>query len=454
MKKNIYFLILLISCFSCKNEPINNTVVLSGVYANSEQDTLFMTNLTSKELLYKNEVHAIPLTNKTTFNYSFTLKKPAYFQIGRTFFYLSPGDNLVATLDSETRETAFFKGQGAQANNYLSQVTYPMAGSYWSVKSVSSKINNYKDVPNVFEEEVKQRLQKLNDLEQVSENFKRLEKARIKFDYINSLQKVQYLFYHKARNGEIVRKEIDSLTQEAKDYYVPYVKNNLDDFNNLEYLQLEVFQTVLNDLKKETFKTKHNLPEFNRDLQEYILTGNLINGFKNEGYTKTFIEKFNSELKHIKNPDYISALKNELNEYHSISNGQPASDVSFTKLDGNKIKLSNFKGKLIVVDLWATWCGPCMRLKPNFEKLEEKYKNNNEIAFISLSLDTEKKWRKYFETHEPKGNQFHIQRSELSNYKVTGIPRFFVIDKEFNIVDVFAPAPVSGNLEEIIKKNI
>ncbi|REE83011.1 thioredoxin-like protein [Lutibacter oceani] len=454
MKKSIYLLALLISCVSCKNGTINNTVVLSGVYANVEQDTLFMTNITSENLLFKNEVQAIPLTNNTTFNYKFTLNKPSYFQIGRTFFYLSPGDSLVATLDGETRETATFKGKGAQANNYLSQVTYPMAGSYWGVKSASSEINDYKDVPEVFEKEVIQRLKSLNDLDQVSEDFKRLEKARIKFDYVNSLQKVQYLFYNKARNGEIVRKDIDSLTQEAKDYFIPYVKNFLDDFNNIEYLQLEVFQTVLDELKEEEFKTKYNLPEFSLELQEYILTDDLINGFKIEGYTNSFIEKLNTELKNIKNPDYLLAIKEEQNQYKSISNGQPASDLIMDKLDGSKIKLSDFKGKLIVVDLWATWCGPCMSLKPNFEALQEKYKDNDNLIFISLSIDTEKKWRTYFETHEPKGNQFHIQRSDLTNYKVTGIPRFFVIDKDLNIVDVFAPAPISRDLEELIKKNI
>ena len=73
MKKSIYLLALLITCVGCKNDTINNTVVLSGVYANVEQDTLFMTNITSENLLFKNEVHAIPLTNNTTFNYRFTL---------------------------------------------------------------------------------------------------------------------------------------------------------------------------------------------------------------------------------------------------------------------------------------------------------------------------------------------------------------------------------------------
>ncbi|WP_027137980.1 TlpA family protein disulfide reductase [Gaetbulibacter saemankumensis] len=454
MKKSLYLIVLIISCFSCTNESKNNTVILKGTYANYEQDTLYMKNITSENMIYKEEVHNIALNKDTNFYYKFELEKPAYFQIGRTFLFLSPGDSLVATLDGETRRTATYSGTGSEANNYLTQVTYPKAGSYWPLQEEVSKIKDYKEAPEVFKNLTDKKITALEQLKNVSEEFKRLEKARIKFDYVNSLLKIQYLFYAQAREGLIERKDIKSLVEEAKDYYIPFVDDYLKDIDDTSYLQLEVFQTLLYEIRKEEFKAKHNLAEFGPEFQEYILTGNLINGFKNEGYTSTFIKKLNTELKNIKNPDYKAAILEEQKQYESISAGQPATDLTFTKLDGSTVKLSDFKGKVIVIDLWATWCGPCMRLKPSFEALEKKYESNDQIEFISLSLDTEKKWLNYFESHEPKGNQFHIFRNELANYKVSGIPRFFVIDKDFNIVDVFAPAPLNGELENLIKKHI
>ncbi|WP_298287330.1 two-component regulator propeller domain-containing protein [uncultured Lutibacter sp.] len=72
------------------------------------------------------------------------------------------------------------------------------------------------------------------------------------------------------------------------------------------------------------------------------------------------------------------------------------------------------------------------------------------VEFISLSIDTEKAWKKYFEKNEVKGKQLQIYRNELSDYMVVSIPRFFVIDKDQKIVDVFAPWPSSGKLEEMI----
>ena len=146
MKKPLYLIALIISCLSCSNQSKNNTVVLKGTYANYEQDTLYMKNITSENMIYKEEVHNIAINQDNNFYYKFELEKPAYFQIGRTFLYLSPGDSIMATLDSETRRTATYSGTGSEANNYLAHVTYPKAGSYWPLEEEVSIINDYKEI--------------------------------------------------------------------------------------------------------------------------------------------------------------------------------------------------------------------------------------------------------------------------------------------------------------------
>ncbi|WP_405291755.1 TlpA family protein disulfide reductase [Algibacter sp. Ld11] len=454
MKKIIIVLVISIFSFGCKETPLkaNKTVKLSGTIVNYTQDTLYMDNVTSKDMLFIEDIQPIILDNKTSFNYTFELDKPAYFQIGRTFLYLSPGDSLVANLDTNGRDLASFTGKGAEANNYLRMVPYPKGGSYWGNRAISSSIKTYQDMPEAFKKAAKIRLDELNQVTNVSEEFKHLEKARIKFDYVNSLNSVIYLYISKLMSKQITQEEADKIKAEAEAYFVPYVKEYLDDFNNIEYLQLETFQSVLYVLKDDEFRAKHNLPELSPKLSEYILTNELINELKFNGYSNEAGNKLKEGIKQVVNQDYVEVLKKLQSEYETITKGNPASDLTFTKLDGSTVKLSDYKGKVIVLDLWATWCGPCMAEKPFFEALEKKYQEDNNVELISLSIDTEKVWQAYFKKNKVVGNQLQINRSQLTNYKVAGIPRFFVIDKNFNIIDVYAPLPSSGDLETLINQ--
>ncbi|WP_111709919.1 TlpA family protein disulfide reductase [Lutibacter citreus] len=456
MNKYIFLVLISSFIFSCKETPakINKTIVLKGTIVNYDQDTLYMNNVSSEDMLFKEEIHSITLKEKTNFNYTFELEKPTYFQIGRTFLYLSPGDSLVANLDTRDRSFASYKGIGEEANNYLTNVPYPKGGSFWGDREISSKIKTYKEVPEAFKKSFDNRMNELSGLTNVSEDFKQLEKTRSKFDYVNSLGNTFYLYYGNVRKGEITQEEMASKMEEANKYLTTFKKPFLDDYNNTDYLQLEVFQNILYLLKDEDFRKKLELPELNTTLKEYTITSELLNELKYNGYSNQLAEKLKEGAEKVTDPNYAAVLQDVQKAYETITKGKPASDLTFTKLDGSKINLSDYKGKVIVLDLWATWCGPCMQEKPFFEALEKEYHGNENVELISLSIDTEKVWNKYFEKNKIAGNQLQINRSQLTNYKVAGIPRFFVIDKNFNIVDVFAPLPSSGNLEKLIKQYI
>ncbi len=454
MRKISTLIAIAILSLSCKNAEVeqNKTVVLKGTIANYDQDTLYMSNVTSKFMRFEEEIRKLPLAEKSNFEFRFDLEEPAYFQIGRTFLYLSPGDSLVANLDSRDRSYAIFSGKGSEANNYLTNLPYPKGGSFWGDRDISSKIKTYQDAGEAFKLSVKTRMDKLEGLTTVSEDFKRLEVARTKFDYVNSLGSLFYLYYGKVRKGDMTQEEMNAKIEEANAYLIPHKMAYLDDFNQTDYLQLEVFQSLLYTLKDDSFRKDHQLPELDPQLQEYLITNNIVNTLKFNGYSNQAGEQLKEGVERVTNPDYKAILQNLEDEYKTILKGNPASDLTFTQLEGNTVKLSNYKGKVIVLDLWATWCGPCMKEKPFFEALEKTYHGNDNVELISLSIDKEKVWRNYFDDNEIVGNQLQINRSQLSDYKVAGIPRFFVIDKNFNIVDVFAPMPSTGELEKLINK--
>ncbi|MBD3591600.1 TlpA disulfide reductase family protein [Bacteroides sp. GM023] len=137
--------------------------------------------------------------------------------------------------------------------------------------------------------------------------------------------------------------------------------------------------------------------------------------------------------------------------------GEPATDFAFTDANGKSHALSDFKGKIVYVDVWATWCAPCKKELPHLKKLETEYKNNKDIVFVGVSVDKEKdkqKWKEFLVREELPGIQLFAgdEASEklMKPYKITGIPRFILVDKNGNLLSANAPRPSSPDVRTVL----
>ncbi|MEG2278178.1 MAG: TlpA disulfide reductase family protein [Odoribacter sp.] len=138
--------------------------------------------------------------------------------------------------------------------------------------------------------------------------------------------------------------------------------------------------------------------------------------------------------------------------------GKDAADFTYPDVNGKQVSLSDFKGKVVLVDVWATWCGPCRGQIPALKKLEEEM-HGEEVVFIGVSVDEAKdkqKWLDFVKKEELKGIQLHASGwSKIAkDYKITGIPRFMVFDKAGKIVSVDAPRPSDPKLKSLIEKEV
>jgi thiol-disulfide isomerase/thioredoxin len=116
------------------------------------------------------------------------------------------------------------------------------------------------------------------------------------------------------------------------------------------------------------------------------------------------------------------------------------SDLEMMCLDlkGNKFNADSIRDKILVVDFWATWCGPCIQSIPFMKKLESDF-NDNDLQFIYLSIDDDiEAWRKMVKKKELKGLSLYSQggfKSSIAQYfNLEAIPYYLVIDKEGNII--------------------
>ncbi len=110
--------------------------------------------------------------------------------------------------------------------------------------------------------------------------------------------------------------------------------------------------------------------------------------------------------------------------------GQSAPDFELRTINGKKIKLSNYKGKVVLLDFWATWCGPCRMSTPVLSRLDQKYKGKG-LVILGVSLDEdESQVLPYVEKNHIEHTIAYGGTSNVGNiYKVRGIPAFFIIDQ-------------------------
>ena len=156
----------------------------------------------------------------------------------------------------------------------------------------------------------------------------------------------------------------------------------------------------------------------------------------------------------------IAGLKQYYREELEIKKlaNAPSPTFNYENHKGGTTKLEDLRGKYVYIDVWATWCGPCIGEIPHLKRVEEKFHGKN-IEFVSISIDTKKdyeKWKKFVVTKELGGIQLFADNDWNSDFvkafSINGIPRFILIDPKGNIVNANADRPSSPALIPLLEK--
>lgn len=119
----------------------------------------------------------------------------------------------------------------------------------------------------------------------------------------------------------------------------------------------------------------------------------------------------------------------------NIAIGRQAPDFELTSLEGEKVKLSDLQGKYVLVDFWASWCGPCRRENPNVLKMYQKYAGKN-FEILGVSTDqSESQWKRAIREDDlPWVHVLDTEFDASTKYNVSSIPFTLLLDKEGMII--------------------
>ena len=377
----------------------------------------------------------IPVNDDGTFDLVVPLEKPTYFQVGRNTLYLTPGDDMEVNLGT-SQPQSWFKGQGADVNTYLKGRLFPKAGSF--LEAGRNVKGSFEETKKYIDDRAAQREKELKALPNASKEFVELEMMRIKADVANSY--MAYLWYSDLLEDCKTREEGEKIANEFNKSIREYINPLLKEISAKDkYLDVAVVRDVLlscyeMDASIFDFSKSQRLKELN----DAYVTGERMD----EEMTKALYDELYAFGSKLKNADFKQAFLGRLEKRAKLMEGRPAIDFVVVNMDGKKGKLSDYKGKVLFVDFWATWCMPCLGEMPYFNELSKQFPN---IQFVGISLDDNTEvW-----LNKLKGDADHGKVLELfstdplvrTGWDITGIPRFLLIDKDFNIISASAPRP-------------
>lgn len=165
----------------------------------------------------------------------------------------------------------------------------------------------------------------------------------------------------------------------------------------------------------------------------------MIRDFVATEYSFEDVERYYNNLTpEVKSSYPGQLLSKKIEEMRFINVGGIAPDIDLPAPDGKNVKLSSLRGKYVLLDFWASWCGPCLAEVPNVKAIYEKYKDKGfEVFGVSLD-DKQDAWEKAIDKHGLTWT--HVSSLKgwdcpvAKRYNVTGIPRMYLLDPEGRIV--------------------
>lgn len=449
MNRKIIFLLLLllpVSLLALSAEP----VLINGKWER-DGDDVSLYKIVSGRLVPLSTYHLEK--DNPAFGFNFVPDGEGFYAIGNSsplaktnkfIFYFKPGDELNLWVNDSTYTLI---GENTPENvamtdwyNWL----YPM--QYMAVYFNKVFNKTYVDFFPLLDIAVANPYTPLNtNNEFFNEAFARFREYDLLTTAFQFLQTPRSAHPHEDEYPDFYRNlDVSKLTRDDALAHYPYGAQLLVNLFYFKARLKEIDPSIttadaLDMIKNDTLKGEYLLHQA-KNVKTYVGYRELIDPF----------------AKYIITPDQMDRSKEIVAKLAKESTaGDMGIDFTHKDINGKDISLSDFKGKVVLVDVWATWCGPCKGEIPALKEMEKQYKGRD-VVFLSVSVDEEKdlqKWKDFIKAEKLGGVQLFAGGWEsdiVKFYEIKGIPRFMLFDKKGRVVSKDAPRPSSDELKILI----
>lgn len=178
-------------------------------------------------------------------------------------------------------------------------------------------------------------------------------------------------------------------------------------------------------------------------IKEYLAARN-VNLYLTSGITTPpVLGIYDQWFKLFPGSSYGQTLIKSLQKIQSLESGIESPEITGVTITGDRWSSRELKGKIVYVDVWATWCGPCMKSLPYLQKLQKTFSHSDDVVFLTVSIDKDQeKWKKTLSETALMGIHINSYGTSITeDFMISGIPRYMLIDQNGSIVLANAPSP-------------
>ena len=475
MKKLTYLLLLAALVVSCK-PAVKETFLISGTVKNATEKEL--------RLAIGTRFDTLKLNPDGTFSKEIKLTKPSDAVLQGTKLYLPlylvPGKDLAVTSNANDFNLELAcSGTMAPENNYLLKKTeeestrQALVYSYFKSPKTPADFKNFRD--SLLKAD-------LASLEKYAAENGKLDPVFVE----RQKKTLEFACYGDLNSYPMMAGYYNTDKPVIPDDWYSFIKGvNLDDPSLLDISEASYF--IASYITNEALRIS-GVPR-EKSYNNPVVIGAAIkyirDNFKNPAFYNRFAydemkSKIDSEgpagleslveeyMAKSTDEDNKKALKEMVDGWAGMAPGKPAPVFNLPDINGKMVSLTDFAGKYVFIDYWATWCGPCKAEVPYYKKLIADYAKKN-IVFISISVDKDKAaWEKMVKEGLPETDpqtgkpvdppkmiamdwlQLHDAVKYNKLWLVRFIPTFVLIDTKGNIVNARALRPSTEELRKVL----